>query len=77
MMLENLPGVELPFEYTTLFGPLVVVWYIIGELGSLAEHAVNMGAKVPTWLVKLLAEGKNAVDIAGDKLLGSDEEQAE
>ena len=74
MMLENLPGVELPFEYTTLLGPLVVVWYIIGELGSLAEHGVNMGAKVPPWLVKLLAAGKNAVDAAGDKLLGSDEE---
>lgn len=74
MMLEHLPGVELPFEYTTLLGPLVVVWYIIGELGSLAEHGVNMGAKVPPWLVKLLAAGKNAVDAAGDKLLGSDEE---
>ena len=74
MMLEHLPGVKLPFEYTTLLGPLVVVWYIIGELGSLAEHGVNMGAKVPPWLVKLLAAGKNAVDAAGDKLLGSDEE---
>ena len=31
-------------------------------------------AKVPPWLVKLLAAGKNAVDAAGDKLLGSDEE---
>ena len=73
-MLGNLPGVTLPFEYTVLVGPLVVVWYIIGELGSLAEHGVNMGAKVPPWLVKLLAAGKNAVDAAGDKLLGSDEE---
>ena len=66
------PGAAL--DYTTLLGPLVVVLYIIGELGSLAEHGVNMGAKVPPWLVKLLAAGKNAVDAAGDKLLGSDEE---
>lgn len=51
------------------------MWYIIGELGSLAEHGVNMGAKVPPWLVKLLAAGKNAVDAAGDKLLGSGEEE--
>ena len=74
MMLANLPGVTLPFNYTVAIGPLVVVWYILGELGSLVEHAVSMGAKRPVWLVKLLKAGKNAVDAAGDKLLGSDEE---
>ena len=73
-MLENLPGVTLPFDYSVLLGPLVMVWYVFGELGSLAEHGVSMGAPVPGWLVRLLAAGKNAVDAAGDKLLGSDEE---
>ena len=67
-MLGNLPGVTLPFEYTVLVGPLVVVWYILGELGSLAEHGVSMGAPVPKWLVRLLAAGKKAVDAAGDKM---------
>lgn len=74
MMLSNMPGVTLPFEYTVMIGPLVVVWYIIGELGSLAEHGVSMGAKVPAWLVRLLAAGKKAVDAAGDKLAGEDDE---
>lgn len=64
----------LPFNYTVMIGPLVVVWYILGELGSLVEHAVSMGAKRPAWLLRLLKAGKNAVDAAGDKLLGSDEE---
>ena len=45
---------------------------LIGELGSLAEHAVNMGAKVPAWLPKILAAGKSAVDAAGDKIAGDD-----
>ena len=67
-MLANLPGVTLPFEYTVLVGPLVVVWYIIGELGSLAEHGVSMGAPVPAWLVRFLGAGKKAVDAAGDKI---------
>ena len=67
-MLANLPGVTLPFEYTVLVGPLVVVWYIIGELGSLAEHGVSMGAPVPAWLVRFLKAGKKAVDAAGDKI---------
>lgn len=67
-MLANLPGVTLPFEYTVLVGPLVVMWYIIGELGSLAEHGVSMGAPVPAWLVRFLKAGKKAVDAAGDKI---------
>ena len=80
MMLANLPGVKLPFDYTVMIGPLVVVWYIIGELGSLAEHGVSMGAKVPKWLVRLLKAGKDAVNAAGDKLItgednGADEEE--
>ena len=74
-MLGNLPGVTLPFEYTVLVGPLVVVWYILGELGSLAEHGVSMGAPVPKWLVRLLAAGKKAVDAAGDKMAPEDGEE--
>ena len=69
-MLENLPGVTLPFDYSVLLGPLVMVWYVFGELGSLAEHGVSMGAPVPKWLVRLLAAGKEAVNAAGDKLAG-------
>lgn len=73
-MLANLPGVALPFHYTVLIGPLVIVWYIIGELGSLAEHAVKMGAKVPAWLPKILAAGKSAVDTASEQIAGDTEE---
>ena len=74
MILDNVPGIALPFEYTTLIGPLVVIWYIIGELGSLAEHGVSLGAKVPAWLVQLLAAGKKAVDDAGGKMAGDAQE---
>lgn len=68
-LLGHIPGVTLPFEYTVLIGPMVIVWYIIGELGSLAEHAVNMGAKVPGWLPKILDISKEAVDAAGDAIV--------
>ena len=71
-ILGNLPGVTLPFTYSVLIGPLVIVWYIIGELGSLAEHAVAMGANVPSWLMEMLEAGKNAVDAAGDQITAGD-----
>ena len=74
LMIAQIPAVHLPFTYTVLLGPMVIVWYIIGELGSLAEHAVTFGATVPPWLVNILAAGKKAVDSAGDKLTDRSEE---
>lgn len=67
-LIAHLPGVVLPFAYTVLLGPLVIVWYILGELGSLAEHAVSMGAPVPPWLTRILDIGREAVDAAGEAI---------
>ena len=50
------------------------MWYIVTELGSMAENAAAMGAPVPKWLTKLLALSKGAVDGAGDKLGGGEHE---
>lgn len=66
LVLSNLPVVALPIEYKGLICPLVLVWYCLTEMGSVAENAVKMGAGVPPWLVKLLAAGKDAVNKAGD-----------
>lgn len=71
-MLSNLPGVELPFDYGVMLGPLVIVWYVIGELGSLAEHAVSMGAPVPAWLVRILDVGRDAIDNVGETITGNE-----
>ena len=73
-VLAHLPLVELPVEYSGLVCPVVLVWYIVTELGSITENAVAMGAPVPRWLVKLLAMGKSAVDGAGEKLSGDGHE---
>ena len=75
-MLGNLPVVELPFTYSVLFGPLVIVWYIIGELGSLSEHAFTMGAPVPRWLVRILDISRDAIDAAGGAITGEDPGEA-
>lgn len=73
-LLHNLPAVELPFTYSVLLGPLVIVWYVIGELGSLAEHAVTMGAPVPAWLIKILDMSRGAIENVGEAIAGSDTE---
>ena len=76
-ILEHAPGLILPFDYTVMFSLLVVVWYIVGELGSLLEHAVSFGAPVPEWLPKLLEISQAAIDTAGDKLVGDDSHETE
>lgn len=57
---NHIPGLEI--QYSGLLLPLVLVWYIITELGSIAENAAQMGAPVPQWLIKMLAVGKKMVD---------------
>ncbi len=73
-VLANLPLVTLPFEYAGLVCPVVLVWYIVTELGSMAENAAVMGAPVPQWLLKLLALSKGAVDGAGEQIGGDGHE---
>ena len=68
LVLANLPLAELPVQYAGLVCPVVLVWYIVTELGSMVENAVVMGAPAPKWLVKLLALSKSAVDRVGDGL---------
>lgn len=57
---EHLPALEI--EYTVLVLPVILVWYIFTELGSIAENATAMGAPVPAWLTKLLAAGRDAAE---------------
>nr|WP_201754805.1 phage holin family protein [Pseudoflavonifractor sp. 60] len=73
IVLLNLPVLALPIQYPGLVCPVVLVWYIITELGSITENAVAMGAPVPGWLVQLLAAGRDAVDKAGDVLGGKED----
>ena len=71
-VLEHLPMVQLPMQYTGLVCPVVLVWYIITELGSMAENAAAMGSRVPKWLLKLLSVGKDAIDNVGETIVGEE-----
>ena len=53
ILLPNIP-LQLPFSYTVAICPLVLVWYIMVELGSILENAQKLGAPVPYFLKKYL-----------------------
>ncbi len=73
MVVNNIPAIQLPFEYTVLFGPLVVAWYILTELGSILENSGKLGGPQPAWFKKAIAAIQSGVDKAGDKLGESNE----
>ena len=64
MVLAEIPA--LPVEYTVLVLPIVLVWYVLTELGSILENAAAMGAPVPEFLVRLLATAKEKVEDTTD-----------
>ena len=66
LVLANLPAVELPFEYTVLVSALVLVWYILTELGSIVENAGALGTPIPGWLARMIAALGEKVDQAAE-----------
>ena len=58
----KVPGLSI--EYTVLLLPMVLVWYILTELGSILENAAAMGAPVPEFLIRILASAKDKVEVA-------------
>ena len=62
LILRHLPMLELPFSYQSLLLPIVCIWYICTELGSLIENAGALGAPVPEFLNKAIALLKNKTE---------------
>ena len=72
----NIPALEVPFRFEVFASVLVLVWYIMTELGSIVENVGALGAPVPAWLRKAIAALESTVDGAGDKLgSGQDDEK--
>lgn len=72
--INNIPSINLPFVYTVLIAPVVLVWYVLTELGSIIENVGRMGAPVPAFLQKGILILKGATDAAGNKIIDSVEE---
>ena len=68
LIVNNVPAISLPINYGVLITPMVMVWYVITELGSIAENINKMGGNVPPWLLKCLASLQDATDAAGELL---------
>lgn len=64
---KSLPNDVLAIEWPVVIFPMVTIWYILTEIGSIIENAIAMGAPVPSWLPKIINAGKHVVDAAGEQ----------
>lgn len=58
-------GLDFPalgFELGPIVTPVVLLWYIFTELGSIIENAEKMGAAVPGWIKKGLKQYRDKID---------------
>jgi toxin secretion/phage lysis holin len=65
-----LVAIHIPVLHMTWPGivyPVVLVWYIITELGSILENSIKMGGPCPPWLAKGLKVTLDTVNKAGEE----------
>lgn len=66
--------VEFPFDHSVLVTVIALAWYTLTELGSTLENATRITNRVPRWLTRILKVAAEAVDDAGEKIAGEDDE---
>ena len=64
-----------PTDYKCILTPIVAMWYLFTELGSITENAAKLGAPIPKFLVKAIAKIKTATEEKGDALVDDGEEK--
>lgn len=55
-------GLHIGIEIGSVVTPVVLLWYIITELGSIIENAGALGAPIPEWLKKSLKKYREQID---------------
>ena len=63
---ESLPNDVFGFSWPMAIFPMVTMWYILTEIGSIIENAIALGAEVPAWLPKLLNATIHAAENVGE-----------
>lgn len=70
LMLSKIPALanSLPFTYTVLICPVVVIWYSLAEIGSIIENVERMGAYVPGFLLKIITVLRATIEKTGNAI---------
>lgn len=55
-------GIDIPIKVGALITPVVLMWYILTELGSIIENCGKLGAPIPKWFQQYVDKSKEAID---------------
>ena len=55
-------GINIGIALSAVITPVVLLWYIFTELGSIAENAEKLGAPVPSWIKRGLKQYREKID---------------
>lgn len=64
-------------QYDGYITMVVCIWYIFTELGSIIENAGKLGAPIPKWLAKGIAQLKGKVDNAAPNNINQTDDKIE
>lgn len=71
LMADVLLVISLPWDYKVILLPVVLLWYILIDAGSIIENVALMGAPVPDWLKKGIEKAQDAIDEQGNQIIDS------
>ena len=55
-------GIDIGIDVGPLVTPVVLLWYILTEIGSVIENCGRLGAPVPKWFKEYVERHKNAIE---------------
>lgn len=64
------------FSWTTFFGLLVTLWFVINEIISILENVEKLGVPLPVWLLKLTKLLQTSLDDKAENVVNKIEEKA-